>query len=75
MRFKKAKEKYTDKPFWVASVINRGQTMPDLFYIIYPHGAGFNLFLKAGMGRPSKRICHVRKFNSAKQIANLMENG
>lgn len=75
MRFKKTKEKYTHKPYWVASVINRGQMMRDIFYIIYPCGAGFNLFIKAGFTSPSKKICHVRKFNSAKTIANLMEKG
>ena len=75
MEFKKTKEKYTDKLYWCAGVINRVQTMQDIFWLIYPHGAGFNLFRKVGFGGKAEKICHVQKFDIAKAIANLMQNG
>jgi len=75
MRFKKTKEKYTDKPYWCAGVVNRGQMMKDIFWLIYPYGGGFNLFRAVGIGRGKTKICHVQKFDSAKAIANLMQNG
>lgn len=75
MRFKKTKEKYTNKEYWVASVVNRGQTLPDIFWLIYSRGGGFDLFEVVGFSRTRKKICHVTKFDSAKMIANLMQNG
>jgi hypothetical protein len=74
MRFKKTKEK-DGKTYWCAVKVNRGQTMSDVFWLIYSHGAGFNLFRKVGFGRSAEKICHVKKLKSAKQIANLMQNG
>ena len=75
MRFKKTKEKYTNKPYWIAAVVNRGQTMEDVFWLIYPNGSGFNLFRVAGIGSGKTKICHVKKLDSAKTIANLMQAG
>lgn len=75
MRFKKTKEKYSRKPYWIASFVNRGQLMKDIFWLIYPSGGGFNLFRVVDVNKKKTKICHVSKFDSAKTIANLMQNG
>ncbi len=75
MRFKKAYKKYTHTEYWVASTIGTGQPSSGTFYLIFKHGGGFNLFRTIGIGSGRKKICHVRNFESAKMIANLMQNG
>lgn len=62
--------KYTKKYYWVAVARREPR---DIFYTIFPHGAGFNLFIVANYRK--NKICHVKRFESAKQIANLIENG
>ena len=74
MRFIKQYKKYTKRVFWAASVTQKGMMAKTIIYSIWPRGGGFDLFI--GVFTESKRkICHVRKFESAKQIANLIEKG
>jgi len=74
-RFTIGYEKYTDVKFWMACDYREGQMEKSIYYIIYKRGAGFDLFRKAGMFGKRIKLCHVKKFDSAKAISKLMAKG
>jgi hypothetical protein len=77
MRFKKCYEKYTKKEYWYGSGKMNGMSDEYNYYIIKKRGGGFDLFTghfsQIRIGR-QKKVCHVETFDSAKKIANLIEN-